>query len=386
MILPFALSLPWLVALAFLLLRARLPRELPAGDPTRWPFVSVVVPARNEAVNIGPCVESLAASSYSHFEIVVVDDGSEDGTADLARAAGAGRARSLRVIAGDPLPEGWLGKAWACAQGAQVAEGELLLFTDADTLHGPDLLARAVAAMEEDQGDLLTVLGRQIMGSFWERLVQPQMFLALFFRFFDVDRAAASGRWRDVIANGQFLLFRRDAYEALGGHAAVRDQIAEDLAFAQIVVRGGRRLRLRMAELELSTRMYRSLGEIVAGWSKNFYVGGVATMPPRLRRFVAPVSTVAGGMLWLAPPVALVAALAGIGGAGLLVWALVTVGASLALWTLFTRRMGAPAAYGLLYPLGAVVGMWIFLRSWWQGRKIAWKGRAYVLRDLSERP
>ena len=386
MILPLLLALPWLVVLAFLLLRARLPRELPAGDPTRWPLVSVIVPARNEGVNITACVASLAASSYPRFEIVVVDDRSEDGTAELARAAGAGRATSLRVVVGEPPPQGWLGKPWACAQGAEVAEGDLLLFTDADTRHGSELLARAVAAMEEDQADLLTVLGRQVMGSFWERLVQPQMFLTLIFRFFDVVRAAARGRWRDVIANGQFLLFRREAYEGMGGHVAVKDQVAEDLAFAQIVVRSGRRLSLRMAEDALTTRMYRSFANIVAGWSKNFYMGGLATVPPRLRPFVAPVSTVVGGTLWLAPPVALVAALAGAGGAGLLAWSLVTVGASLVLWTLFTRHMGAPAAYGLLYPLGAAVGMWIFLRSWWHGRRVVWKGRAYVLRDLSERP
>ena len=386
MILPLLLALPWLAVLAFLLLWARVPRELPTHAPARQPPVSVVVPARNEAANVAACVGSLAASSYPSFEIIVVDDRSEDGTAELARAVGADHARSLRVVEGAPLPEGWLGKPWACAQGAGAASGEVLLFTDADTVHGPDLLGRAVAALEQDGADLLTVVGRQVMGSFWERLVQPQMFLTLIFRFFDVERAAASGRWRGVIANGQFLLFRREAYAELGGHAAVKDEVAEDLAFAQIVVRSGRRLSLRMAEGAFATRMYRSLGEIVAGWSKNFIMGGLATMPPRLRPLVVPVSTVVGVTLWLVPPVTLVAALAGVGGEGLLAWALVTVAASFLLWTNLTRRMGAPAAYGLLYPLGAAVGMMIFLLSWWRGRRVVWKGRSYVLRDLSERP
>jgi len=386
LILPLLLTLPWLAVPAFLALRARMPRELPAGPPARSPLVSVVIPARNEAVNIATCVGSLAASTYSSFEILVVDDRSEDGTAELARAVGPGSARGLRVIEGAPLPEGWLGKPWACAQGARAAVGEVLLFTDADTVHGPDLLGRAVAAMEEDRADLLTVVGRQIMGSFWERVVQPQMFLTLIFRFFDVERAAATGRWRGAIANGQFLLFRREVYERLGGHAAVKDEVAEDLVFAQIVVRSGRRLCLRMAETAFATRMYRSLGEIVAGWSKNFIMGGLATMPPRLRPLVVPVSTVAGATLWLVPPVALVAALGGVGGEGLLAWALVTVAASLVLWTNLTRSMGAPLAYGLLYPLGAAVGMAIFLLSWWRGRRVVWKGRSYVLRALSERP
>ena len=148
--------------------------------------MSVVVPARDEAVNIGSCVASLAASTYPDFELVVVDDRSSDGTATLARAMGPGNARALRVLDGTELPEGWLGKPWACAQGAAGATGELLLFTDADTVHGPDLLGRAVAALEEDRADLLTVTGRQLMGSFWERLVQPQIFLMMIFRFHDI--------------------------------------------------------------------------------------------------------------------------------------------------------------------------------------------------------
>jgi len=224
------------------------------------------------------------------------------------------------------------------------------------------------------------------MGSFWERVVQPHIFLALVFRFFDVGRAATTGRWRNAIANGQFLLFPRDAYEGLGGHAAVKDEVVEDLVFAQIVVRSGRRLSMRMAETAFATRMYRSLGEVVIGWSKNFLMGGLATVPPRLRPFVAPVSAVVGVTLWLVPPVTLAAALAGAGGDGLLAWAFLTVGSSLVLWALCTRRMGAPAAYGLLYPLGAAVGMWIFLRSWARGRRVVWKGRSYVLPDLSGRP
>ncbi|MDP2959275.1 MAG: glycosyltransferase family 2 protein [Longimicrobiales bacterium] len=349
-------------------------------------LVYVVILTYNHYQDTHECLESVYQLDATAFEVVVVDDRSEDGTGELARAVGRGNARTLRVVAGTELPEGWLGKPWACAQGAEAATGELLLFTDADTIHGPELLGRAVAAVESDAADLVTVTGRQLMGSFWERLVQPQIFLTMIFRFFDVGRDVERDRWRDAIANGQFLLFRRDSYDALGGHAAVKGEVVEDLVWAQIVVREGRRLCVRMAETAFATRMYRSLGELVAGWSKNIVQGGLATMPPRLRPYVAPVSALAGATLWLAPPAGLGAALLGVGGPGLLLWSGVTVGMSALFWMVFTGRMGASPAYGLLYPLGSAVGMYIFLRSWARGRNVEWKGRKYRLKDLSEAP
>jgi chlorobactene glucosyltransferase len=385
-IFPYLLALPWLGVLGFLLLRVRLPRRLPSARPARAPLVSVVVPARNESVNIEACVGSLTASRYPTFEVMVVDDRSDDGTGDLVRAMDRGRARRLDVLAGEDLPEGWLGKPWACWQGARAARGELILFTDADTVHGPDLLSRAVAEMEEAGSDLLSVTGRQLMGSFWERLVQPQVFLTMLLRFYDVDRAIADGRWRSVIANGQFMLFRREAYEELGGHEAVREEVVEDLALAQLVVRRALSLTVRMAEPSFATRMYRSLGELVAGWSKNILLGGLQTMPPLLRPMVAPGSAAVGAGLWLAPPVALAWSLLGAGGGALLAWSATAVALSVVLWSLVTARMGAPFWYGLLYPLGAVVGLHIFLRAWIRGRRVEWKGRAYMVRDVSHVP
>ena len=126
--------------------------------------------------------------------------------------------------------------------------------------------------------------------------------------------------------------------------------------------------------------------EMVAGWSKNIVMGGLATMPPRLRPFVAPSSALAAAALWLLPPASLLVARCGVGGPGLLVWSATAVGVSVALWVVFTHRMGAPAWYGFLYPLGASVGMYIFLRSWARGRNVEWKGRAYRVKDVSEAP
>ena len=142
---PLLLTLPWLGVLAFLLFVTRVPRELPDSDARAAadaPFVSVIVPARDEALNIEACVGSLTASTYPAFEVIVVDDGSEDGTGRRARSMSPGNARRLHVIDGEELPPGWLGKPWACRQGAAAAGGELLLFTDADTIHGPEHRSR----------------------------------------------------------------------------------------------------------------------------------------------------------------------------------------------------------------------------------------------------
>jgi chlorobactene glucosyltransferase len=385
---PFLLVLPWLMLLAFLLLGVREPTELPEvterGERTS-PRVSVVVPARNEAANIERCVRSLTASSYPNFEVIVVNDRSSDGTAPLARAVEPGRARRLLVIDGEELPQGWLGKPWACWQGAQAAEGDLLLFTDADTIHEPELLERAVLALAEEDADLLTVVGRQIMVTFWEKLVQPQVFLTMIMRFPRFESLGRTGSWRDAIANGQFMLFRREAYEAIGGHEAVKDEVVEDLVLAQIVKRRGFALRIRGAEDVLATRMYRSLAHLVEGWSKNIIMGGLRSMPPWIRPFVAPASLAAGLGLWIVPPLVLLAGLLGMTGPGWLTWAASTYGVSVVLWALFMWRMGAPPFYAPLYPLGAAVGVLIFVKSWVGGRHVVWKGRSYELPPLSEK-
>jgi chlorobactene glucosyltransferase len=378
--------LPWLGIFLFVRFVARVPSELP--DKTQVaspPFVSVIIPARNEELNIENCLESVAASEYPDFEVIVVDDRSEDRTAELARGIEHGNARRITVVEGAELPDGWLGKPWACDQGFQVAEGELLLFTDADTTHGVALLGRAVAGHTQDQADLLTVVGRQLMETFWERVVQPQIFLVMLFRFPDFERIAENDQWRDAIANGQYLLFSREAYLEIGGHIAVREEVVEDLRIAQLVKRAGLRLRIRSAESDFATRMYRSLSEIVEGWSKNLWIGGLHSLPPFLRAVAAPLSLLLGISLWLVPPLVLVAALLGVAGSSaevFLVWSGTVVLLSVVTWATFSRQMKLPAAYGLLYPFGAAVGAYILARSWMRGRNVEWKGRQYRVPPL----
>jgi chlorobactene glucosyltransferase len=385
---PLLLALPWLLLILAFFGAARLPRSLPAPEqagsllPDPAPFVSVVIPARNEARNIVRVLASVVASRYPRFEVIVVNDQSEDETGALARTVGRGAAERTEVVDGRPLPAGWLGKPWTCAQGASLARGELILFTDADTVHAPDLLARAVAGLHQDRADLLTILGRQLMESFWERLVQPSVFVMMAVRFPDATRPLPAKRWRSAIANGQYLLFRRSFYDALGGHDAVHHEVVEDLRLAQIVVQRGGQLSIRRAEEALATRMYAGLGELIGGWSKNIATGAMLTMPPWTRPLVMPLSLLGHAALWLVPPAALAAASLGAGGPALLTWSAMVVGISAAFWAFLTSRMGAPPAYGLLYPLGALVSGWILLRSWVRGRRVEWKGREYRIRPL----
>lgn len=261
---PYLAALPWAVPfLAFI----RLARHRP--DLARAPLaggrlVSVIVPARNEEDNLPTLLDSLLRTRYDKVEILVVDDRSTDGTAAVARGY-ADRDPRVRLIEGTQLPAGWFGKPWACVQGYREARGDLLLFTDADTRHSPELLGHAVGALESERRDLVTVIGRMICGSFWERVIMPIIGALLAIRFHPtvVNRAR---RASEAIANGQFILVTRESYEAVGTHAAVKHEVAEDLAMAQLYFRAGRPQLFAFGLRLLGTRMYTSLAGLVEGW------------------------------------------------------------------------------------------------------------------------
>jgi chlorobactene glucosyltransferase len=320
---PIAWSLPWVVGSIGAALRSFRSRSLDdesSDPPAAAPLVSVIIPARNEQRNIERCVRSVLATIYSSIEVIVVDDHSTDGTVDIVRAIARLDDR-LRVVAAPDLPAGWFGKQWACATGARSARGELLLFTDADTRHAPDLITRSVNALQNRRADLLTVVGHQEMHSFWERIVQPQFFGLLLARYGGTEDVSNARRPADVIANGQFILVAREPYEALGGHERVRDRVAEDLALAQDYVRAGRRITLVLGLNQLSTHMYASLRELFAGWGKNVYAGGRYTvLGGRIGRALYPVLLPVAPLIALAPPVALILALFGLLSSAWLIW------------------------------------------------------------------
>ncbi len=213
----------------------------------------------------------MLAQTHPRFELVVLDDHSTDGTADLARAAAGGDAR-LRVIAGEALPAGWGGKNWACHQLAQAAQGDWLLFTDADTIWAPEALAAVAAEAERTRADLLTVWPTQISITWPERLVVPLMALVII-GYLPVFMVHYTPWSPFAAANGQCLLFRRSAYDAIGGHAALRGEVLEDVKFARRVKAA--RLRLRMADGNhlVACRMYSDWPAVRDGYAKNILSG-----------------------------------------------------------------------------------------------------------------
>ena len=362
------LAFPWLLPLAALPILTRKTPRLADEPEAPGRLVSVIIPARNESATIDTVLTSLRGTTYSPVEFIVVDDGSTDDTATRAAHHAAVDSR-VRVVRGEALPEGWYGKSWACIQGYRAARGDLLLFTDADTTHAPKVLAHAVGALERSGADLVTLLTRQELVTFWERAVMPQILTLLLFRYRPAQLNRARKR-RDVIANGQFILVRREAYESAGTHEVVRDVVAEDLLMAQRFLETGKTLRAWWADDLIATRMYTGLGALLEGWSKNIYLGGRATFPDEpLLRSLVPLALVAGPSFWLVPLVALPFGAA---------WAPAAIALSVAFWTLVVMGLRLPPMYGLTYPLGAVMTLVMIARSLSRGeRRVVWRGREY---------
>ena len=379
--LPPIASLPWLLPFIPLIRLAWHGRRPALADAPQasGALVSVVIPARNESQNIEPVLRSVLETTYSPLEVIVVDDRSTDDTA--AKTDGIVRKDArMRLVRGAELPTGWYGKPWACVQGFRAARGDLILFTDADTRHAPSLIGHAVGALQQGHADLVTILPTQICLTLAERLVMPQLFFLLGARYHP-DRVNHARVAADVIANGQFILVRRDAYTAVGTHETVKHEVAEDLALAQEFWRRGKKLHLAYAQELMRTRMYTSLAQLVEGWSKNLYLGARrAYIDEPLRRRLAPAGVLLGFGFWLVPPLALAAGYLWPAVLAPAAWA---VAFSAVFWMIVTGGMGIPFAYGILYPAGAVLASWIALRSIIRGgERVEWKGRVYGRREM----
>jgi len=229
---------------------------------SRRPAVSIIVPARNEEASLGDCLRSLVAQTNVPVEIIVVDDGSTDRTREIAESFAG-----VRVISPCPLPAGWTGKNNAVVAGAEASRGEWLLFTDADTAHLPGSLERALAEAKENGVDMLSYSPEQIAVTFWEMAVLPVVFAELAHAY--PPKQVSDPASPIAAANGQYILIRRDAYEAVGGHRAIAGELLEDVALARVVKNSGRKLRFRYAADAVRTRMYRNFHQLREGWTKN---------------------------------------------------------------------------------------------------------------------
>jgi chlorobactene glucosyltransferase len=374
-------ALPWIVVPIVNAVRMRDSRsieEYDAAVPADAPLVSVIVPARNEARNIERCVHSVLATGYPNVEVIVVDDQSTDGTRETVTSIQRDEPRLL-VFTTPPLPRDWFGKQWACWTGAAKAHGEILCFTDADTVHAPDLLARSVNGLHARDAELFTVYGKQEMVTLWEKLVQPMVFAVLNFWYGGSEEINRSRHaWRKI-ANGQYLMITRAAYDETGGHEAVRHTVAEDLMLAQRFHRLGKRVVFMEGRAQLSTRMYTSLRELIRGWGKNVFAGGIHSLPPfPFMRTLFPVFMLLPWLFVLAPVVALALGTAGLASGAVLLWAIAATAATLLAWAVIYMDEGESPFLALLYPIGASLTLYIFTRALIRGRRVSWKGREYT--------
>lgn len=341
--------------------------QAPAGD--EWPRVSVVVPARNEEQNLPTLLRSLLALDYPDLDVIVVDDASTDATGALAASYAAQSGGRLRVLHGSgPLP-GWTGKNYACYQGARLASGAWLLFTDADTEHAPDSLRLAVATALARGVRALSLFPRQRCESFWERLLLPFAYQQYFTGVRPRALLASTG---PALANGQYFLIERAAYWAVDGHAAVAASIIDDVALAGVLKRSGAPPLPCRGEDLLSIRMYRGLASLAEGFTKNAFQ---FLQEQRASGALVALATACAASSLPALVTALLAGNAW-GATGATVAYILQV-VALAPWA---RAFGVPRRYALLAPLAALAFTGVALSSALHAltrRPVRWKGRGY---------
>ena len=372
----------WFLARAMRQLRAHRQASLgsvPAEMSPPPAAVSIIVPVRNEIGNIADCLAALSAQRglAGALSIIVVDDDSADGTAAAAARAALADPR-IEIIAGGRLPAGWTGKPHACWRGALRARGAWLCFIDADVRAAPELVATALAAAERQGIAMLSLNPFQQLGSFWERLIIPAGLVLI---ACTMDLAAfGDPRSAAVSANGQFILIRREAYFAVGGHAAVAREICEDKALAALVKCSGRRFRMLGAEHLAQTRMYADLAALWGGLAKNAteILGDAAA--------TVAVATLGMMVAWatLLVPTLTVAVASRHPSAASAIGAVLALAGSAAVAGLqigTARHFRIPLYFGLLFPyaysaVAALAWHSALLRR--RGR-VTWKGRAYDL-------
>lgn len=352
-------------------------KSYPTVKDEDLPFISVLVPARNEELNIANILNSLLIQDYPNYEVIVLNDHSEDNTGKIIAEIKT-KHPELVLLNGKPLPEGWTGKCYACTQLHEASKGEYIIFTDADTTHKPQSLRKSVTIALNKNADMLTLFPEMTMISFAEKIIMPMLWFTIMvlLPFYFVDK---KGFVKFSVGIGPFMMFKRSAYEKIGGHHSVKDAIVEDVWLARKIKESRMQLIVEDGYDMLSVRMYRSLGEIWRGFSKNIFAGF------EFSSFSLFTVNLLYILLFFLPFMFLIIELSlyefrSSGVHFALILAVFQVFILYLARTLISTRFKLGILSTLLHPLGALSVPVIALNSWrWitLGKGASWKGRVY---------
>ena len=341
------------------------------------PLVSVIIPARNERENISKCLASINNQTYKELEIVVIDDGSKDGTYRAVEGMQKNNAK-LKLIKNGNLPEGWIGKNYAIHLGMKEARGEWLLFLDADTELYPDAISKVLSFSLSNNINMVSFSPEQVLRGFWESAVQPVIYEFLSYRY--NYNCVNSTRMEIAAANGQFIMLQRSVYESVGGHETIKDKILEDVSLAENVKKKGFKIYFSYGREIVRCRMYKSLREIVQGWTKNLFTLVGYDFKTLIKIVLRLIFFSLLPFVFLLYSLLLVGIEPGFKNGLFLISTLCLV-----CLIFFTRAKGFnelkyPRGSVFFYPIGIGVSIILFLLSVYMGkisREIEWKGRRY---------
>jgi glycosyltransferase involved in cell wall biosynthesis len=352
---------------------ARLPwlSDAPPLPPGDVPLISVIFAARDEAEKLPGALETLLAQDYPRFEVIAVNDRSQDQTPEILHTFERAKP-NLKVIDIADLPPGWLGKPHALVAGFEQSRGEWLVFTDADVHFAPDVLRRAVALAQERQWDHLTLLAPVEMRGFWE--ITAITYFGLGFVFGNEPWQASNPRSGRYVGVGAFQLVRRAAYEKSGGHRRLRMDVIEDMKLGKLMKMAGLRSGVAVAQNMVRVRWHSGLQNVIRGVTKNLFAAvhynaffALVAMALPLIMSVLPFFGVLFAAGWAR-------AFAGI-----------AAGAAILIHGAMIWSTNASPLYGLTHPLGAVLFCWMLARSaiatLWRGG-VVWRGTFYPLEEL----
>lgn len=336
------------------------------------PFVSILVPARNEERCIRECIESLANQIYPNYEIIILNDDSSDNTPLILEELQSLYPQLVSVIHSHQLPDSWIGKSHACHVLSRYANGEYLLFTDADTVHSPYALNSLVQSAQEMQADLLTAIPYQTLTSIWEHLMVPFMHV-LYHGYLPNSFIYTKKNPSLVAANGQIMLFHSDAYDAIGGHESVRNSMVEDIDIARKIKESGAKIVLANATSLVTCSMYTGFEDVFKGFSKNFFAGFQKKHIPFVV-FLIHIMNV-----YVFPLILCIISLMS-DNTSLLMWSIVLLMLGMVIRLLATMQFRLPLFHIFLQPFSALFAIIIGCNSMlWSmpGKNTVWKKRVY---------